>query len=174
MSRAARIRAWLAEQSEPRGTAAVARALGLTSEQASMTLAVMYRDGLVTRTGTRKPYAFAPGRPATPRAGHEVPRVRASRAEARAALRRARGVPTRAEYLAQLAARPPAPRARTTPRPTAPRPVRAVPLRPLPPPKPAQPPLPSVAAWLEAGGQIEQLPRGACSQPLRFDHGDRR
>lgn len=165
MNLSARIRELIAARGAPTACADLCAELSLSPVPVSQALAVMWRAGLLVRHGDRRPYGYTLGREAKERGTRGSP-------EAQLAARRAKHAAKRlAEGPRPRKQRAPAPARPTPARPVAP---RAVPLRPLPPPKPAQPPLPSVAAWLEAGGQIEQLPRGACSQPLRFDHGDRR
>jgi hypothetical protein len=189
---AADMRAWLAAQGGPRTVTEIAA--GLPQYDAgtlARTAHRMWRDGMFTRSGKCRSYAFGLGR---------APIVKAPSTSTERARRR-RGGGTWADYLARCAERTAATKARLEAEKAARREAAAKeraerqaarqaaqearraapkPPRPKAPPKPgpvrervhvAPAPAPvvfeSVEAFMARGGKVQKLDPGACSKPLK-------
>jgi hypothetical protein len=107
------IRAWLELQSGPRTCVDIAAAIGKPrDQQAYRNVHRMFRDGMLSRTGQCRSYAFAIAREPAPKLPRDERKRR--KADRERASRRRMGLPgqTRAEYRAQCRARAEATRAR--------------------------------------------------------------
>ena len=189
MSLAATIREWLKTQDGPRTIPEIVAGIGESHGVGPITHR-MYRDGILSRTGRCRFYAFAVIRePVAPIDSDERRRRKAERERAR---RRRMGLPGRtwAEYMAECKQRSDATRAiaakrkaereamrrirdiekaarkarREAARKPKPRPVLV--LKDAP-PAPVEPPRETVESFLRRGGRIDHLEPFAVSQPLR-------
>lgn len=179
MNVSAAIRAHLSEHG-PSPVAEIAKGLGVNNTKVSMSLSIMRRAGIVSMTGTRKPYVYALLREVPPPISREEAIRRAKERERNRvrAKRRWKGRRPWAEYIAERraealrkAAERAAAKTLSTPRASATRSAKVQPsarrpfdqlITPRSPSvievSPAKPVLMSSQEWEAKGGKVERLP----------------